>query len=84
MPNGRFSRKVAWAAAPSVNGRGKTGGCPPDKTAVVGQRRVPSCYGGDPTALWQHWVWPEGLKKMAVTYTGVRRLVEKTSVGMAG
>jgi hypothetical protein len=77
LPNGRF-REVAGATAPSVDRRGKTGGQHSDKTAMDswGQRRVPICNGKDLTALWWDWVWP-GLKKTAVTYSGLRKPVWK-------
>lgn len=75
MPNERF-REVAGAAAPSVDGRGKTGGQHSDKAMrdSWGQRRVPVCNRKNLTPIWRDWVGP-GLKKTPVTYSGLRKPV---------
>lgn len=69
LPDGSF-RKVTWA-----------GGAKPEMGTQVrwwlsagGRGSQVSGYGGDRTALWWDWVWPQRVKKMPVTwptYTGL-------------
>lgn len=69
LPDGSF-RKVTWA-----------GGAKPEMGTQIrwwlsagGRGSQVSGYGGDRTALWWDWVWPQRVKKMPVTwptYTGL-------------